>query len=216
MIAADAMSYYPDLNKPFEIYTNASAYQLGAAIIQDGHPIAYWSKKLTDTQRNYTTTEKELLAIVLCLKEYRKILQGGVVRVYTDHKNLTFNTLSIQRVLRWRIFMDEFDLTLDYIEGKNNVLADAFSRLPIMDRPVAVGDNNNRRKGTPIIFHTIKVPRNDTLIDDERFFTVEEMYVKNERLHHDKLYFSVEEEDKVMDLFLNLPPLTEMQNPINM
>ena len=70
-------------------------------------------------------------------------MQGGVVRVYTDHKNLTFNTLSIQQVLRWRIFMDEFDLTLDYIEGKNNVLADAFSRLPIMDQSVAVGDNNN-------------------------------------------------------------------------
>ena len=112
--------------------------------------------------------------------------------------------------------MDKFDLSLDYIEGKNNVFADAFLRLPFMDKSVAFGDNNNQRKGTPINFHTIKVIHDDTLIDDERFFTVEEMYVKDERLHQDELYFSVEEEDEVMDLFLNLPSLTEMQNPINM
>ena len=99
---------------------------------------------------------------------------------------------------RWRIFMDEFDLSLNYIEGKNNVLADAFSWLPIMDWSFAVGDNNNRRKGTPINFHTIKVPHDDTLIDDERFFTVEEMYVKDEQLHQDELYFSVEEEEKIL------------------
>ena len=62
MIATGAMSYYPDLNKPFEIYTDASDYQMGAAIIQDEYPIAYCSKKLTDLQRGYNTTEKELLA----------------------------------------------------------------------------------------------------------------------------------------------------------
>ena len=97
---------YPDYTKPFEIYTDDSDYQLGATIIRDGSPIVYWSKKLIDTQCNYTTTEEELLAIIMCLKEYCKILQGGVIHVYTDHKNLTFNTLSIQRVLFWRMSMD--------------------------------------------------------------------------------------------------------------
>ena len=69
VIAADTMSYYPDLNKTFNIYTDASDYQLGAAIIQDGRPIAYWSKKLTTSQMNYNTIEKELSAVVLCIKE---------------------------------------------------------------------------------------------------------------------------------------------------
>ena len=92
---------------------------------------------------NYSTTEKELLAIVLCLKEYRKILYGGRITVYTDHQNLTFKTLSVQRILRWRIFMDEFDLTLKYIKGKDNVLADCFSRLPIL-RPIT-GEKGNPR-----------------------------------------------------------------------
>ena len=67
MIAADAMSYYPDLNKPFEIYTDASAYQLGAAIIQDGHPIAYWSKKLTKKAQAQRSQIPPVINVVLSL-----------------------------------------------------------------------------------------------------------------------------------------------------
>ena len=71
----------------------------------------------------YSTTEKELLAIALCLIEYQKLLYGGRITVYTNHENLTLKTLSIQQILRWRLLMDEFDLKLKYIQGKNNVLA---------------------------------------------------------------------------------------------
>ena len=119
----------PRYTKTFHIYTDMSDYQLGAAIMQDGEAIAYYNKKLIDTQCNYTTTKKELFAIVMCLKDYCKILQGRVVCVYTNHKNLIFNTLSVQRMLRWRIFMDKSNLSLSlhYIEGKKNVLADCFS-----------------------------------------------------------------------------------------
>lgn len=134
IIALDCINTYPDYDLPFDIYTDASDYQVGAAIIQNGKPVAYFSRKLTQSQLSYSTTEKEFLAIVLCLKEYQKILYGSVINVYTDHKNLTFKTLSVQRILRWRIFMDKFDLTLKYIEGKNNVLADCFSRLPLMSQ----------------------------------------------------------------------------------
>ena len=70
---------------------------MGAAIIQNKQSIAYWSRLLQPTQQKYTTTEKELLAIILCLKEYEKILYGAKeIKVFTDHKNLTFNTLSVK------------------------------------------------------------------------------------------------------------------------
>ena len=76
--------------------------------------------------------EKELLAIIYLFKEYRNILMGGQITVYTDHKNLTFKTLNTSRVLRWRLYLEDFHPTFKYCEGKNNVLADSFSRLPSM------------------------------------------------------------------------------------
>lgn len=94
VMAADCLNAYSNYNKLFEIYTDASDYQLGATIIQDKQPIAYWSRPLQSNQMKYTTTEKELLAIILCLKEYERILYTAKINIYTNHKNLTFKTLS--------------------------------------------------------------------------------------------------------------------------
>ena len=106
------MLYYSDLNKPFDIHTYASEYQIGAAIIQDEQSIAYWSKKLTDSHKGYNTTEKELLAVVMCMKEYHNILYGGVRNVYTNHKNLTFHLLSAPRVVCWKLFLKQYNINL--------------------------------------------------------------------------------------------------------
>ena len=95
VVATDCLNAYPNYNKPFEIYTDASNYQLGAAIIQDKRHIAYWSILLEPTKMKYTTTEKELLAIILCLKEYEQILYGATINIYTDHKNLLSNATEI-------------------------------------------------------------------------------------------------------------------------
>ena len=82
---------YPYFNETIKIHTNASAFQLGAVISNKDKLIAFYSRKLTDTQQWYTVTEKELLSIAENLKDFRTILLGQKLRIYTDHKNLTYN-----------------------------------------------------------------------------------------------------------------------------
>ena len=79
---------HPDFSKPFVIYTDASDYQLGSVITQEGKPLAFYNRKLNKAQKNYTVTEKELLSIVETLKEFRGIWLGHKIKIYTDHKNL--------------------------------------------------------------------------------------------------------------------------------
>ena len=134
LLAKEAFLAYPDHNLPFDIYTDASDTQLGSAIFQRGRPIAYFSRKLNPAQRNYTVGEKELLSIVETLKEFRTMLYGSPgITVYTDHKNNTLN-VQTQRVMRWRLFLEDFGVKLKYIKGESNHLADALSRLPFNER----------------------------------------------------------------------------------
>jgi hypothetical protein len=88
-IGWEVLLAYLDFNAPFQIHTDASKDQIGAVISQNGKPIAFFSGKLNSAQRNYTTTEKELLSSVVTLKEFRNILLGHQITVYTDHKKLT-------------------------------------------------------------------------------------------------------------------------------
>ena len=89
-------------------------------------------RKLNSAQKNYTTIEKELFSIVETFKEFRSILLGSRIPVHTDHKNLTHDmtTFNTQRVLRWRLQLEEFKPIFLFKTGTSNVLADALSRLP--------------------------------------------------------------------------------------
>ena len=103
VIGREVLLGYPDFKPPFEILNDASKLQLGAVIYQKGKPTAFYSRKMNSAQQNYTTTEKELLSIVETLKEFRNILLGHQITVYTDHKNLTYKFFNTERVRRQRI-----------------------------------------------------------------------------------------------------------------
>jgi hypothetical protein len=87
---------------------------------------------------NYITTEKELLAIVETLKEFRNILLGQRIVVYTDHKNLTYKNFNTERVVCWRMVIEDFGPEIIYIKGNDNVVIDAMSRLDTTAKEVNI------------------------------------------------------------------------------
>ena len=86
-MAKEALLSLPDYSKPFQVYTDESGYQLGAVLQQEEQPLAYFTRKLMDTQTRYTTEERELLNIVESLKEFKGMILGYPMQVYTAHLN---------------------------------------------------------------------------------------------------------------------------------
>ena len=132
-IARDVVLAYPDYSQEFEICTDASSKQLGAVITQGNKPKAFFSRKLTETQQCYSVTEIELLAIVETLKEFKGMLWGQRLKVYTDHKNLIQDALGLNSdcVYRWRLLLEEYGPEVVHIKGSHKTVADAISRLDI-------------------------------------------------------------------------------------
>jgi len=136
VISAPVLSY-PDYSKPFILYTDASDYGIGAAIHQIGddgkeHPISYAARTLRGSEVNWTTTEKECLAVVWGTLKFRHYLDNGLnFTIYTDHQALvTFkndNTPNPRRA-RWRAELSYFDYTLKHRPGKQMAHVDFLSR----------------------------------------------------------------------------------------
>ena len=120
---------FPDFAKDFHVYTDSSDYQLGAVIMEDDRPLAFYDRKLNSAQKRYTTGKQELLSIVETLKEFKNVLLGQKLIVHTDHKNLLYQKMSSDRIKRWRLLIEEFGPTFIDIKGERNVIADALSRL---------------------------------------------------------------------------------------
>ena len=98
LIAKETLLTFPNFNEEFHIYTDASDYQLGAVIMQNNKPLAFYSRKMDKAQRRYTTGEQELLSIVETLKEFKNILLGQKLIVHTDHMNILYGKLSNDRI----------------------------------------------------------------------------------------------------------------------
>jgi hypothetical protein len=145
----------PQYDKPFFLATDASAYGVGAVLLQEGdlnprtkkptqHPIAYYSATFTPTERNYDIYERELLAVLKALKHWRPHIAATEipVTVLTDHANLTFwkNPQNVnRRVARWFAFLQDYNLIIKHVPGKLHAAADMLSRPPVADK----GENDN-------------------------------------------------------------------------
>jgi len=160
--------------------------------MQNDQPIAFYSRKLNSAQRNYSTIEKELLSIIETLKEFRTMLYGcWELHVHTDHKNLTNHNLTSQRVLRWRLFLEEYHPIFHYIKGSSNTLADSLSRLPRMERQSDMA---------------VKQPNAPTASDNQ--------FAENHKEAH---FFLISlNDDSMLDCFLNFLEVTQDEPfPVN-
>lgn len=127
---------FPDFEKTFILTTDASDFAVGAVLSQGpigaDKPIAYASRTLNDAETRYSTIEKELLAIVWAVKHFRPYLYGRRFTIYTDHRPLAWlNSMKEQnsKLTRWKLRLAEFDYDIEYKNGKQNVVADALSRI---------------------------------------------------------------------------------------
>lgn len=122
----------PDFTKPFDLVADASDFTIGAALLQDGQPVAFESRKLTPAEVNYYTGEKELLAVVHALTVWRCYLDGAKFTIHSDHEPLSYlrtkPTLTPRQV-RWSQFLERFDYSWVYKPGSSNVVADSLSRV---------------------------------------------------------------------------------------
>lgn len=128
---------FPDFAKQFTLTTDASNEGIGAILSQDGHPCCYISRTLNPPERNYSTTEKELLAIVWAVKRLRQYLLGRKFLIRTDHQALKWlqNCKDpSSRLMRWRLKLEEYEYDIEYTKGKDNTAADALSRIHVLTR----------------------------------------------------------------------------------
>ena len=130
----------PDFNKPFKLTVDASDLGAGAVLMQEhsgiDHPICYFSKKFLKHQKNYSTIEKETIALILALNHFDVYLITTFhpIQVFTDHNPLTFiNRMknNNQRLVRWRLSLQEYNLDIKHIRGKDNIVADSLSRINV-------------------------------------------------------------------------------------
>ena len=117
---------YPDYSQGVEIYTDGSTRQLGVIITQNNRPI-FLQQKTFCLSSKIQRYKIELLAIVKALKEFKGMLWGWKIVVYTDHKNLMPDTLGFtcDRVYHWRLLLEEYGPEIVYIKGIHNTVVDA-------------------------------------------------------------------------------------------
>lgn len=127
----------PNINKPYYLRCDASGVTVAAILSQFNSKgeemiIETTSRSLNNAERKYSTTEKELLAIVNAVRKWRHYLLGSQIKVKTDHRALIFlnkGTGLNARIVRWAIAIGEFDLQIEYVMGRENTAADFLSRL---------------------------------------------------------------------------------------
>ena len=133
LISAPLLAYF-DPAKEATLQCDASQYGLGAALLQEGRPIAYASRSLSETERSYAQIEKELLSVLFAMERFDMYTYGRPIHVHSDHQPLQTIVrkplaAALKHLQRMLLRMQRYDFTLQYKKGSELYLADTLSRL---------------------------------------------------------------------------------------
>jgi RNase H-like domain found in reverse transcriptase len=192
----------PDCDGDFEVTTDASEDEssVGAVLTQNGHPVGFESKKLDKHQRNYPVHDKAMFAIMHAIRKWRPFLLGKPFQIYTDHRSLIhFKTQPRlnQRQIRWMEEIADYDCEILYKPGKENVVADALSRIHIN----ALALVTSRQVLNEIYNGYKEQPFVDLFIAVERGGGMTIRYTIQEKL----LYYRTDEYESWRLVLLNIP-----------
>lgn len=163
----------PDFTKKFTVQCDASNTGLGGILTQvidgDERVIAYASRSLSRTERNYTTLEKELLAVLFCIDKFKQYIEGVKFNVITDNYSLLWlNNLKNPsgKLVRWAVKLRQHNFDLFHRKGDLNVVADAISRIPYDDKEVP--ETTEQMKKELAALYDLDVDRIDVWYDNLR------------------------------------------------
>ena len=138
-----------DWSKEFHVHVDASSIALGIVLAQSGegnidHPIAFSSRKFSTAEKNYTTIEREGLAMVYALQKFRQYLLGSHFKMFTDHfalKYLVNKPILGGRICRWLILFQEYDFEIIVKAGRLNLGPDHLLRLETGEEPTNLDES---------------------------------------------------------------------------
>jgi len=179
LLCKEPILQYPNFERAFVLTTDASSFAVGGVLSQGeigrDLPIAYASRVLNSAEKNYSTIEKELLAITYCTNHFRPYLYGRAFTLVTDHQPLTWLYRvkdPTSRLVRWRLKLEEYNYNIVYKRGTSNSNANALSRNPVFLNPIFVPVMPIRKRfrldpSEPCSWNVIDIPSSDNADSDD-------------------------------------------------
>ena len=177
LLTSEPVTAFPNFSLPFRLYTDASDEGLGAILaqVQDGKEklICCASRSLSKSEKNYSVTKKECLAVVWGVRNFRHYLLNTNFNIFTDHYSLTWlKQMKSQSALlfRWASELEEYDYTITYRPGKLQTHVDALSRLPI--RSVSFTEGGSIKLTQAEAFQLLTRLHNDSHLGKKKLMTL--------------------------------------------